>query len=97
MYARVTTIYASPERVDEGAMHFKDEVLPMLQDLPGFKGGYLLVDFKSGRMIEITLWATEAEMQASSEIASTLSAESAEVTTAAAIPAMELYEVAYQP
>lgn len=97
MLARVITYDGNPERVDEGVRHFKAETLPLLQPLAGFGGGYVLVDYKSGRMIEITFWNGESRIEASDDIARTLATESAEVIFATALPVIEVYEVAHQP
>ncbi len=97
MFARATTFFASPERVEDGIRNFRDQVLPVAEVERGFRGGYLLVDHKSGRMLSITLWDSERDLQDSEPTAATLRMQTAETIGAAAIPMVEPYEVAVQP
>ncbi len=61
MYAGLTTIVGSPERLEDAIRDYQKTILPALQKLAGFKGTYLLVDRKSGKGIGVTLWTTEKE------------------------------------
>jgi hypothetical protein len=94
MFARVTVIQASPDLVDEGIRQVKEEILPGFQALPGFKGGYFLVNRRRGKVMGVILWETEEAMLASGAEADRLRERG--VMTAAAIdpPMVELFEVA---
>jgi hypothetical protein len=59
MFARVTMVEASPDRIEGMTRYVREEILPAMQGQAGFKGMYHLVDRKSGRMLGITLWETE--------------------------------------
>ncbi len=59
MFARVTQVQAPPERVDSGIDSFKNQVVPAVKGVDGFKGALLLVDRSTGKGIGITLWESE--------------------------------------
>ena len=61
MFARVTTVQASPGRVDEAAKRWEDVSVRLIQQQPGLNQALLLVDPGSGKMLAISLWETEAE------------------------------------
>jgi hypothetical protein len=67
MYARHVTVHGSPEKVGEAVRSVRDHVLPVLKDCDGFKGQLLLVDRAKGEAIGISLWDTEANMNASED------------------------------
>ncbi|NHZ93652.1 hypothetical protein F2P45_32330 [Massilia sp. CCM 8733] len=64
MFARVTHIQAKPEKLGEVVALYTDSVLPVLQQLHGFKGTFLLTDPDTGKGMSITLWETQADRQA---------------------------------
>ncbi|MDQ1813867.1 hypothetical protein RBA41_11170 [Massilia sp. CCM 9210] len=61
MFARVTHVQAKPEKLAEIVALYNDSVLPVLQQLQGFKSTFLLTDPASGKGMSITLWETEAD------------------------------------
>ena len=65
MYARSTTVQADPQRIDEGIAYIRDEVMPVLQSMPGCMGLSMLCDRASGRCIVTTSWDSEESMSAS--------------------------------
>ncbi|PPD58548.1 hypothetical protein [Dehalogenimonas etheniformans] len=95
MFARVTVMTSASDKVEEGIKDFRDRMLPHARNLSGFKGGLLLVDRKIGRHLGITMWATEKDMQLSSEEANKLRAAAAK-NISATNPDVEMYEVAVQ-
>ncbi len=96
MYARVTKIKATPEKLDEAIRQYQEETVPMIERMGG-KGGYLLVDRKNGNTLSITLWDTEQDMQASEEQGNRMRARAAQTSSAAQPPEVERYQVAVQP
>jgi hypothetical protein len=95
MFARVTTVQAPPDRLEDGIHHVRERVLPTLQGQPGFKSLQLLVDRKGGKLLGIALWETEEALHAADETARQLRAGAVE-RGATAEPIAEVYEVAVQ-
>jgi heme-degrading monooxygenase HmoA len=90
MFARVSTIIGKPEQVDQVVSVLNQPNPPGLEAM---KGAYLLVNRKTGKVMTITLWETEATMEASASVASQVRGQAAG-KAAAAPPTVELYEVA---
>lgn len=68
MYARISTIQVKPGTIDSTAM--KDATkewreLTVAQKKEGGKGGLLLVDRSTNKVISISTWETEAAMKTS--------------------------------
>jgi hypothetical protein len=59
MFARVTQVQVSPERVDEGISAYERDVLKVARDADGYRESILLVDRSQGRAIGMTFWETE--------------------------------------
>jgi heme-degrading monooxygenase HmoA len=96
MFARVRTTSGLPEKVDEGIRHFRENVVASYEDVAGFKGAYLLVNRKSGKIVGITLWDTEAHMRATAAASERLRAAGTQVVSGAT-PSPEEYEVVVEP
>ena len=97
MFARVTTVQGSPDRVDQGTREFRESFIGAAKEHRGLKGAYLLVDRKSGKFVGITLWNTEADLQAAAGAAAELRAQVAQSMAATAVPTAEVYQVVVQP
>jgi heme-degrading monooxygenase HmoA len=59
MYARVTVVQGSPDKIEQGIDTFNSEVLPVVKGVAGYKAAFLLADRKTGKGIGITLWENE--------------------------------------
>ena len=92
MFARVSTILGKPDQVDQVIGFFNESNPPGLEAM---KGSYLLVNRKTGKIMTVTLWETEAAMEASASVANQVRGQAAG-KAAAAPPTVELYEVAVQ-
>ena len=65
MFARVGIFHGAPERVDDDETHrAREQMFSTLQRLSGFAGLYVLADRQTGKSIGISLWQTEAALQA---------------------------------
>src|SRR5579883_2442318 len=92
MYARVITFHYQPGKVDEALHILRENVVPELQQQPGFKGATNLVDYSHDKVIGITLWENEGALAGSGM--SKLQARFAQISTLlAAMPTVEVYEV----
>jgi hypothetical protein len=76
MYARVTRLDAPSDR--DRAIRMVDQAIPEAERLPGFVGGYWLLDQGSGTMLAVTLWETEEAVAASDAAADEVRAEAAQ-------------------
>jgi hypothetical protein len=96
MFARVRVTKGVPEKADEGIRQFRDVVVPSYKDVSGFKGGYLLVDRAKGKIIGITLWATEADLRATEGMSQHLRTVGSHAA-GGYVESVEVYEVIVQP
>ena len=92
MFARVRITSEVAEKVDDGIRHFREVVVSGFKDVEGFKGGYMLVNRKSGKLIGITLWNSEANMHATAAAPKRLRSASTQV-----VNEPEEYEVVVEP
>lgn len=97
MFARVSIIEGSPDRLDESIRQTREKIIPEARKMHGFKGLYQLIDRKTGKGMAITLWETEFDLNASAEAANRLRAQASQVMEASKPPKVEMYEVAIQP
>jgi len=95
MHARVTHSKGDPAKADEAIRMIKETVIPNAKKLAGFKGGYWLFDRKNGVGLGVTLFESEAAVQASEEAAKKLR-EGAAATGVVQITGVERYEVIAQ-
>ncbi|HJW74843.1 MAG TPA: hypothetical protein VJ787_04125, partial [Thermoleophilia bacterium] len=92
MFARVTSAQLKPDQVETFISMIRDQVIPRARNLPGFKGGYWLVDRSTGKGYGITLFESREALDASEDQANRIREE---VSRGAglAIPSFERYEV----
>jgi|SRR5215211_1446374 len=94
MFARATFGEAPPERLDEMTHEVIEHVLPALRMQDGFKGGMILVERGSGKVLGVTLWESEQAMDATEEAAHWLRVFSAEAA-GRMVTVVERYEVVF--
>jgi hypothetical protein len=90
MNARVTRSETAPDKVEEGANRIKEVVIPQVKKLQGFKGGYWLIDRKTGKGFGVTLFENEAALRATEDAAAKIRVQ---VPTGTKITGVESYEV----
>ena len=92
MYARVTVVQGSPDKVEQGIDSFNGSVLPAVKGVEGYRAAFLLVDRESGKGMGVTLWETEAARERGAE-----AVEAARAATIKAmggtVPPVDNYEV----
>ena len=64
MYAQVSSITLQPGKVDEWLAITRDAILPAAQERPGFVSALILVDREKHTGIGISIWETEADVDA---------------------------------
>jgi heme-degrading monooxygenase HmoA len=65
MRARVVTIQAKPEKMEECISIFKEVNAPSIAQRPGFDHGHWWVDRTSGKATSVTFWENEEDEEAS--------------------------------
>ncbi len=65
MNARVVTVQWKMDHLDEAVRFFREEVATALSKQPGFANTRMLVDPATGKGLMVTVWASEADLQAS--------------------------------
>lgn len=89
MFARVSTYQGDTERLLEGFRRTTDP----LSQLEGFERAYLLTDAATGRAMTVTVWDSQAALEASAEWAGK-AREHAMHDSGAAVQSVDHYEVA---
>jgi hypothetical protein len=65
MYARRTVTKAAPEQADKAKEVIEGSLIPKAEDLPGFSGGYWLIDRATGEGLTFTFFDTKENLEAS--------------------------------
>ncbi len=94
MFARISRIEGKPDRIEKGIRDYRDNMVPQAKQMQGFREAYLLVDRKTGRVMGITLWDSEKDLQASTVAANKLRSQGAQASGSSKPPVVEIYEVA---
>ena len=92
MFARMSILEGSPDQIDVGLRHVREQVLPFMQQQDGFKGFIALSDRQTGKVIGVSLWESEQAMRASEKAGDRARGDSAEVVSASGVD-VERYEV----
>ena len=93
MFARVSTYTGTSDELDEAIRQVRENTLPKLMQLDGYKGAYFLVDRQNGKSLSVTLWESEEAMSTSEEAANSLRSEVADALGTQMV-GVERYEVA---
>jgi len=67
MFARVTQFDIHPERLDQGHHKIEEHLIPALRMQQGYSGGLLLANKEDHKMLAVTFWEDEQNMQATDE------------------------------
>jgi len=65
MYARVTILSLQPGKSPEAMKTYKKSVLPAARAQKGYRGSYVLADWKTDKGLTITFWRNEKDALAS--------------------------------
>lgn len=82
MFARITTIDGSPQRVDDAVDFIRSEVEPALSLLEGSRGLGMFVDRSSGHVVVTSAWSTAATRAASAPKIANLRGKALEILQA---------------
>ena len=64
VYAQVTTFQVEPGKLDEFAGRVRETLEPAVAQQRGYRGGLLLTDRATGKVLAVSLWETDADLQA---------------------------------
>ena len=64
MYASLTTVSIKPENATEATRIWREEILPITQTLPGWKGAELFTNPQTGEGVAVNFYETEANIGA---------------------------------
>ena len=67
MHARVTTFEVPPDRMDDATRHVREQVLPRLSQMEGFKGLVALGSRQSGKLQGVAFWESEEALRATDQ------------------------------
>lgn len=95
MFARLTIIQGKPEMVSKAEETVQSAVIPAAQRIPGFKGGYWLIDRETGKAATVTFFSSREELEESEAEADRIRTEAMKKIGATVI-SVEEYEVLAQ-
>ena len=87
-----TTLEGPPERIDDATRHVREQVLPQLQQMDGFKGFVALSDRQSGKVLGVAFRESEEVLRATEEAVSRVRSGAAEAG-GGTVAGVEQYEV----
>jgi hypothetical protein len=97
MLARLTTIEADRDRIDQGLDLLREQVIGQGPPQPGGRGAYGLVDRATARVVTLTFWDTQEHLAASEARAAAILLRFADTMWTHSPPTVEVFEVAIQP
>ena len=65
MFARIGTWQGSPDELERWISRAREQVKPSVQQDPGLKAAYWLVDRQGGKGLIVTIWESEEAMRSS--------------------------------
>ena len=65
MHARMFEFEGSAEEIEAAVKLGREEILPLERQMPGFRGLILLADKDANRLVSVSLWDSEEQMQQS--------------------------------
>ena len=92
MFARVTVVQGSPEKIEQGVDLFNSQVLSAAKGVDGYKAAFLLVDRMTGKGMGITLWDSEDARRRGGEAVDAARAAAIEAM-GGTVPPVEEFEV----
>jgi heme-degrading monooxygenase HmoA len=64
MYARIVTVHAQLDKLDQVIAIYRDSVVPAAKQQKGFLGARLFTDRATGKGISVTRWQTKEDLEA---------------------------------
>jgi hypothetical protein len=92
MFARLIHFDVRSERIQQGYRAIVEHVIPALEMQKGYSGALLLANSQQGKMIAVSLWASDRQMHATDEASRWFRLFSAEAVEGT-VKDVETYEV----
>ena len=92
MVARTGTLEIAPERIDDAVSAIRDQ-LPAYREQGGYKGFTVLADRQRGKVIGISFWESQQDLEASDELGAQARAAAVESGQAQTDAVREQFEV----
>jgi quinol monooxygenase YgiN len=64
MYARIVTVHAHPDKLDEVIAIFRDSIVPAAKQQKGFVGIRLFTDRATGKGVVVSRWQSKEDLEA---------------------------------
>ena len=96
MHARVTTLQLQPGKTQEALGIARNSVLPAARGQRGYRGMLALMDRDADKVVSITLWESQEDLQAGEESGYYREQLGKAAVLFAGEPATEVYEVGIQ-
>jgi heme-degrading monooxygenase HmoA len=93
MHARTGTLEVDPERLDDMVRQLEAEQIPRYREQSGYKGFTVLADRGTGKVIGISFWESESDLQASEDLGREARSQAAETGGATSEPVRQSFEV----
>jgi heme-degrading monooxygenase HmoA len=94
MLARVARYEVPEDRLEEAVAAF-GEAAGQIEQLTGFGGGYILVNYEEGRTMTLTLWENTAALENSEREAGRIRRQAAN-SVGGSVLSVEKFEVAHE-
>ena len=85
-------VEGAPDKMDDAARHVREQTLPQLQQMDGFKGFVSLGDRQSGKVLGVAFWESEEALRATEGAVSSVRSGAAEAANGT-VSGVEQYEV----
>lgn len=92
LFARVWRLGGSDYPDDTTVATLVDTVLPRIEQLPGYRGGYFLAAPGGGEIVTVTFWSSLAELHAADAVGNNSIAGTMVVTSGSSM-SVEVYDV----
>ena len=95
MFAQVVSVEAESDKLP-GLLTYCEEQLPSFREAPGFKGFYLLADRRSGKIVTVSLWDSDADLRRNNDGRGAQARQEASAELGVTPPPIDIYEVVLQ-
>lgn len=93
MHARTGRLEVSPDRIDDVVSVLSNEQVPRYRGQRGYKGFSVLADRESGAIVGVSLWESEADLEAAEELGEQARSAAVEAGHIGTQPVTERWEV----